>query len=113
MRSSPSNGSTRSRASATTRPAIAPTVRHAIRINSTTAVVDVCVTSHATGSSKSRVCPAPTNPLVIAARTPLTDPAPQHRTLAEPARHHHRGVALVDLDTLYDYSAVDVDRSRP
>lgn len=36
------------RASATTLPAIAPTVRHDTRSNSTTAVFDVCVTNHAT-----------------------------------------------------------------
>jgi hypothetical protein len=38
---------------------IAPTVRHAIRISSVTAVLEHCVASHATWASKTRVCPAP------------------------------------------------------
>lgn len=38
---------------------IAPTVRHAIRINSVTALLDVWVASHATCSSNAYVCPAP------------------------------------------------------
>jgi hypothetical protein len=39
-------------ASRDTRATIEPTVRHAIRINSVTAVLDVCTASHATVSSK-------------------------------------------------------------
>jgi hypothetical protein len=42
-----------------TRATIAPTVRQAIRNNSTTADFDTCTASHAAWSSKSRVCPAP------------------------------------------------------
>jgi hypothetical protein len=38
---------------------IAPTVRHAIRINCVIAVFEHCVASHATCSSNWRVCPAP------------------------------------------------------
>lgn len=38
-----------------TRVMIAPTVRHAIRINSVIAVFDVCVANHATCASKSWV----------------------------------------------------------
>ena len=45
--------------SAQTRATIAPTVRHAIRINAVTAVFEHCVASHATVSSKAIVCPAP------------------------------------------------------
>ena len=37
---------------------MAPTVRHATRMSWVTAVLDVWVASHATWSSKSRVCPA-------------------------------------------------------
>jgi hypothetical protein len=59
MRVRPANRSTRAWASAATRVQIAPTVRHAIRINSATAVLDVCTANHATWSSKAWVCPAP------------------------------------------------------
>jgi hypothetical protein len=45
--------------SADTRATIAPTVRQAMRINSTTAVFEHCVASQATVSSKSWVCPTP------------------------------------------------------
>ena len=47
MRASPSKGSTAALESATTRAAIAPTVRHAMRISATTAVLEVWVTSQA------------------------------------------------------------------
>jgi hypothetical protein len=48
IRVSPSNGSGAALASVTTRPAIAPAVRHAIRISSITAVLEVCITNQAT-----------------------------------------------------------------
>jgi hypothetical protein len=47
MRASLSKGSTAALESATTRAAIAPTVRHAMRISATTAVLEVWVTSQA------------------------------------------------------------------
>jgi len=46
-------------ASAATRATIAPTVRHATRINCSTALFDVRTASHATWSSNAKVCPAP------------------------------------------------------
>ena len=45
-------------ASSLTRSQIQPTVRHAIRINSATAVFEVCTVSHAVWSSNWRVKPA-------------------------------------------------------
>ena len=44
--------------SAITLVTIAPTVRQAIRVNSLTAVFEHATASHATVSSKARVCPA-------------------------------------------------------
>jgi hypothetical protein len=38
---------------------IDPTVRHAMRINCVTALLDVCVANQATVSSNATVCPAP------------------------------------------------------
>jgi hypothetical protein len=55
----PSKGSAAARASATTRATITPTVAQATRTTSTTAVFELCTASHATRSSKARVCPAP------------------------------------------------------
>ena len=52
------NRSTVLSTSAQTRATIAPTVRHAIRINSHTAVFEHATASHATVSSKPQVCPA-------------------------------------------------------
>jgi hypothetical protein len=48
MRVRPANRSTCVYASALTRATIAPTVRHAMRINCPTAVLDVCTANHAT-----------------------------------------------------------------
>ena len=59
MRVRLSRGSTSALASATTRLAIAPTVRHATRISCCTADFEQCVASHAAMSSKARVWPAP------------------------------------------------------
>ena len=55
IRRSPASRSTSRPASAATRAQIAPTVRHAIRINSATAVFDVWTASHAAWSSNARV----------------------------------------------------------
>ena len=43
--------------SAQTRVMIAPTARHAMRINTVIAVLEVCVANHAIWSSKNSVCP--------------------------------------------------------
>ena len=59
MRRSPANASTPAAVSAHTRVTIEPTVRQAIRINAVTALLEHWVASHATVSSKSRVCPTP------------------------------------------------------
>ena len=58
IRFSPPNRSCSFSTSAQTRVMIAPTVRHAIRINSVTAVFEHWVASHATCSSNTVVCPA-------------------------------------------------------
>jgi hypothetical protein len=58
IRRSPTSRSTLASASAATLPQIAPTVRHAMRISCPTAVLEVCTASHATWSSKAKVCPA-------------------------------------------------------
>ena len=47
MRARPANRTVRASASALTLATIAPTVRHATRINSLTAVLDVCTANHA------------------------------------------------------------------
>ena len=52
------NRSTVLSTSAQTRATIAPTVRQAIRISSHTAVFEHATASHATVSSKPKVCPA-------------------------------------------------------
>ena len=52
------NRSTVLSVSAQTRATIAPTVRHAIRISSHTAVFEHATANHATVSSKPKVCPA-------------------------------------------------------
>jgi len=57
--------------------------------------------------------PASTFAVVIAARAPLTHPAPQLGVGPEPARHHDRVVALIDIDRLDHDPAVDADRPRP
>ena len=59
MRRSPASRSTPACVSAQTRATMAPTLRQAMRINSTTAVFEHTVASHATVWSKPRVCPAP------------------------------------------------------
>src|ERR671919_950772 len=59
MRRNPARRSTRASMSADTRATIEPTVRQAMRINSTTAVLEHWVASQATVSSKSRVWPTP------------------------------------------------------
>ena len=74
-------------ASAQTRATIAPTVRHAIRISSHTAVFEHATASQATVSSKSRVCPAcgaPTAPPPPSARGWGSSPAAR-RPPATPA----------------------------
>jgi hypothetical protein len=48
IRRSPASGSRAGAVSAHTRSTIAPTVRHAVRINSQVAALEVCVASHAT-----------------------------------------------------------------
>ncbi len=58
IRRSPANRSCAFSVSAHTRAMIAPTVRQAIRISSHTAVFEHATASHATVSSKPRVCPA-------------------------------------------------------
>jgi hypothetical protein len=58
IRRSPASRSTLASASAATLPMIAPTVRHPMRISCPTAVLEVCTASHATWSSKAKVCPA-------------------------------------------------------
>ncbi len=59
MRVRSENGSRAARPSRTTRVMIAPTLRQAIRMSSATVCFGECVTSQATWSSKSLVCPAP------------------------------------------------------
>ena len=58
MRESPASWSTVPPVSAQTRAMIDPTVRQAMRISAVAAVLEVWVASHATVSSKLRVCPA-------------------------------------------------------
>jgi len=58
MRVRSANRSCSASVSAQTRDTTEPTVRHATRINSVTAVLEVCVANQATCSSKASVCPA-------------------------------------------------------
>jgi hypothetical protein len=84
--------------SAQTRVMIAPTVRHAIRINAVTAVFEHCVASHATVSSKAIVCPAPCRTQDTSATTPCcgqdtrgASASTKTRTVpASSARHRRR-----------------------
>jgi hypothetical protein len=59
IRRSPASRSVTASTSAQTRLMIAPAVRQAIRISSHTAVLEQATASHATVSSRSRVCRAP------------------------------------------------------
>lgn len=89
IRVSPANRSPRASTSAQTRVMIAPTVRHAMRINCVTAVFEHCVTSHATVWSKASVCPAPCRAHGTYA---TTTPCSPHRTRGASASRKTRTV---------------------
>ena len=59
IRVTPASRSVELSTSSHTRAMIAPTVRHAMRISSVAALLEVCVANHATCWSKTVVCPAP------------------------------------------------------
>ena len=99
------NRSTVLSVSAQARATIAPTVRHAIRISSHTAVFEHATANHATVSSKPKVCPGgvprPPDPHARWDRARGSSPAARRppaapRTLPQSSprqrrRHHHPG----------------------
>jgi len=56
---------------------------------------------------------APSFALVVATRASLTNAAAQLRVGSQPASHHDRIIALVDVDRLDHHASVDADRPRP